>query len=73
MKSRESFFDYVLLLYYKCHKINPNQSRPYIDSPDCIKYKKQQVKKDNKCFQYAVTVVLSYEEIKKRSTKNNIN
>ena len=34
MKSRESFFDYVQLLYYECHKINPNQSGSYIDSPD---------------------------------------
>ena len=29
--------------------------------------------KGSKCFQYAVTVVLNYEEIKKRSTKNNKN
>ena len=24
MKSSEFVFDYVYLLYYKCHKINPN-------------------------------------------------
>ena len=24
VKSREFVFDYVHLLYYKCHKINPN-------------------------------------------------
>ena len=39
------------------------------DSPDWIKNKQVTInrinKKDNKCFQYAVTVVLSYEEIKK--------
>ena len=45
MKSRESFFDYVQLLYYECHKINPNQSGSYIDSPDWIKYKEATSKK----------------------------
>ena len=27
-------FHYVHLLYYKCHKINPNRSGSYIDSFD---------------------------------------
>ena len=69
MKGTEFVFDYVHLLYYKCHKINPNRSGSYIDSPNCIKNKKGTInpinKKDNKCFQYAVTVALIYEEIKK--------
>ena len=30
-------------------------------------------KKDNKCFQYAVTVPLNFEEIKKISVKNRKN
>ena len=37
MKSSEGsefVFDYVHLLYYKCHKINPNCDRSYMDSPD---------------------------------------
>ena len=34
MKDSEFFFDYVQLLYYKCHKINPNCGRSYIGSPD---------------------------------------
>ena len=42
MKGSEFIFDYVQLLYYKCHKINPNRSGSYIDSPDWIKNKKQQ-------------------------------
>ena len=41
----------------------------YRDSPDWIINKKTTInpinKKDNKCFQYAVTVALSYDEIKK--------
>ena len=52
---------------YKCHKINLNHSGSYINSPDWIK--KAIInpinKKDNKCFQYAITVALNYEEIKK--------
>ena len=28
-------------------------------------------KKDSKCFQYAITVALNHEEIRKRSSKNN--
>ena len=40
MKGSELVFDYVLLLYYKCHKLNPNLGGSYIDSPDWIKRKK---------------------------------
>ena len=65
----EFVVDYVKLLYYKCHKINLNRGGSYIDSPDWIKNKKATInpinKKYNKCFQYVVTVVLNYEEIKK--------
>ena len=34
----ENIFDYVQLLYYKCHKINLNRGGSYINSPDWIKY-----------------------------------
>ena len=34
MKGSEFFFDCVQLLYYKCHKINPNCGGSYIDFPD---------------------------------------
>ena len=40
---------------------------PYIDSPDWIEKKKAIINPkntDNTCFQYAVTVALSYGEIK---------
>ena len=33
MKSSEFNFDYFHLMYYKCHKINPNRDGSYIDSP----------------------------------------
>ena len=69
MKGSEFVFDYVQLLYYKCHKINHNHGESYIDFPDWIKNKKATInpinKKDNKCFQYAVTVALNHEEIGK--------
>ena len=62
-------FDYVYLLYYKCHKINLNPGGFYRDSPDQIKNKKAAInlinKSNNKCFQYAVAVMLNHEEIKK--------
>ena len=47
----------------------------YIDPPDWMKNKKATINPTNKkekCFQYAITVVLNYEEIKrdlKRITK----
>ena len=40
MKGSDFVFDYVQLLYYKCHKINPNRRESYIDSSDWIKNKK---------------------------------
>ena len=60
-------FDCVYLLYYKCHKINPNRGGLYIDPPDWIKNKKVAInlinKKDNKYFQHAVTVTLNHKNI----------
>ena len=73
MKGSEFVFDYVQLLYYKCHKINPNRGGSYINSPDWIKNKKATInpinKKDNKYFQYTVTVALNHEEIGKTPEK----
>ena len=67
MKGSQFVFDYVNLLYYKCHKTNPNCGGSYIDSPDQIKNKKATInpinEKDNKCFQYAITVALNHEKI----------
>ena len=71
MKSSDFVFDCVYLLYYKCHKINPNRGGSYRDSFDWIKNKKATAnpinKKDNKSFQYAVSVALNHEEIEKHS------
>ena len=62
-------FDYVHLLYYKCHKVNPNRCESYIDSPDWIKNKKTATnpinKKDDKFFKDSVRVALNHEQILK--------
>ena len=39
MIGSEFVFDYVQLLYYKCHKMNLTGSGSYMDSPDWIKKK----------------------------------
>ena len=61
MRGSEFVFDYAQLFYYKFHKINLNRG--------WIKNKKATInpinKKDNKCFQYATTVALNYDERKK--------
>ena len=37
MKGGNFVFDCVHLLYYKCHKMNPNRHESYKDSPGWIK------------------------------------
>ena len=67
MKGSDFIFDSIQPLYYKCHIVNFKLGGSYIDSPDWIKKKKAAINpknNDNKCFQYAATVVLNYEEIK---------
>ena len=63
----ELVFDSVQMMYYKCCKVNFRRCGSYIDSPDWMKKKDATINpknKDDKCFQYAVTVALNYEEIK---------
>ena len=73
MKDSEFFSGQLQLLYYKYHKINPVHDGSYIYSPDLIKSEKATInpinKKDNKCFQYAVTVTLNHEEIGKHAER----
>ena len=69
MKGSQFVFDYVHLLYCKCHKINPICGRLYIDSSAWIRNKKATINsinvKGNKSFQYAVIVALNQKEIEK--------
>ena len=48
MKGSEFIFDYVSLLYYKYHKINPNRGESYIDYPDWIKNEEATINPINK-------------------------
>ena len=54
VRGNEFVFNYVHLLYYKCHIINQDHGGSYIDSTDWIKNQKLTInpinKKDNKCF-----------------------
>ena len=72
-KSNEFVFDYVRLLSYECHEINPNHDWSYKDSPNCIKNKKTTINainiKDNKCFQYDVPITLHYEKTEKHDER----
>ena len=69
MKFSEFVFNYLHLLNDKCHEINPKFVELNKDSPDWIKKKKVTINpinnKNNKCFQYAVTVALNHKDIKK--------
>ena len=59
----------IVFIYCIINVINSNCGGSYTDSPDWIKNKKATInpinKKDNKCFQYLVTVALNHEEIGK--------
>ena len=66
MRGSDFIFNSVLLMYYKGHKVNFSRGDSYVDSPDWIKKKKTTINPkntDEKCFQYAATVALNYEEI----------
>ena len=66
MKGSDFIFDSVQLMYYKCHKVSFICGGSYIDSLDYIKKKKATINQkntDDKCFQYAATAALNYEEI----------
>ena len=69
LRGSDFIFDCVHLLYYKCHNINPNPGGSNIDFSNGIKNHKATInlidKKDSKRFQYAITVALNDEEIKK--------
>ena len=56
-------------MYCRCYKIHFRPGGSYIGSPDWIKNKKATInpinEKDNKCIQFAVSVALNHEKIKK--------
>ena len=68
MRGCEFIFDSVDALYYNLNKISLSRGGSYIDSPEWLKNKKATINpknNDDKCFQYALTVALNYQQIKK--------
>ena len=68
MRGSDFEFDGVNFLYYDFNKISLNRGGSYIDSPKWLKDKKSTINpknNDDKCFQYAVTLALNIDRIKK--------
>ena len=72
MKGSEFQFDGVNFLYYDFNRISINGGGSYIDSPKWIKNKKSTINPINnvyKCFQYAATLALNLDKIRKNSQR----
>ena len=68
MRGSEFEFDGVNFLYYDFNKTSINRGGSYIDSPKWLKDKKSTINpknNDDQCFQYAVTLALNLDRIKK--------
>ena len=68
MKESEFVYDSVDALYYNFNKISLSRGGSCIDSPKWLKNNKATINPkndDDKCFQYALTVALNHEQIKK--------
>ena len=68
MRGSEFEFDGVNFLYYDFNKTSINRGGSYIDSPKWLKDKKSTINpknNDDKCFQYAITLALNLDKIKK--------
>ena len=66
MRGSEFVFDAVDALYYNLNKISLSRGGSYIDSLEWLKNKEATTNPKNnsdKCFQYALTVALNYEQI----------
>ena len=67
-KGSEFEFDSGNFLYYDFNKTSINGGRSYIDSPKWLKDKNSTINpknNDDKCFQYAATLALNLDKIKK--------
>ena len=75
LRGSNFIFDSIQLMYYKCYKVHFRRGGSYIDSPDWKKMKNatiNQKNEDDKCFLYAVTVVLNYGEIESHAERFQI-
>ena len=68
MRRSEFVYDSVDVLYDNLNKVSLSRGGSYIDFPKWLKNKKATInpqnRKDDKCFQYALTVALNHEQIK---------
>ena len=68
MKGSDFELDGANFLYYDFNNISLNRGGSYIDSPKWLKDKRSTINpknNDDKCFQYAVTLALNFDKIKK--------
>ena len=68
IRAREFVFDSIDLLHYNLQQLSLNRGGSYIDSLKWLKNKKATTNPENnddKCFQFALTVALNYEQTKK--------
>ena len=68
MRGSEFVFNNVDVLFYHIQKISLNRGGSHVDSPKWLKNKKTTINpknNDDNCFQYALTVALNYQNIKK--------
>ena len=66
MRGSEFVFDYVESLNYIFHKVDLKRSGSYIETPEWLKKKGATINcqnDDDKCFLYAITIALNYDEI----------
>ena len=68
MGGSDFVYDSIDALYYNLNKVSLGRGGSYIDYPKWLKNKKTTInpqnKKDDRCFQYAVTLALNYQKIK---------
>ena len=72
MRGSFFIFDSVDALYYDINRIKLGREGSYIDSPELLKNKNATINlknNDDRCFQYALTVALNHEQIKKNPQK----
>ena len=68
MSGSEFIFYSLDALHYDLNKISLSRGGSYIDSPEWLKNQKATINPKNnngRCFQYALTVTLNYEQINK--------
>ena len=66
MRGSEFAYGSVYALYYNLNEVSLSRDGSYMDSPKWLNNKKTTINpkgKDDKCFQYALTVALNYEQI----------